>query len=92
MVDRCGRMDIPSHPTRTERHVDLVVVSSATGNNIKQVVRTHVSLPSSSIIWYQCKSGAGKGRLWKRSGLLSIMLDPSAGFLKKCGWRNRFFG
>ena len=75
-------MDIPSHPTRTERHVDLVVVSSATGNNIKQVVRTHVSLPSSSIIWYQCKSGAGKGRL----------LDPSAGFLKKCGWLNRFFG
>jgi len=39
---------------------------------IGQVAHTCVSLLPSSVIWYQCKSRGGNGRLWKRCGLPSI--------------------
>ena len=41
-------------------------------NDCGQVVHTHVPLSPSSIIWNQCNSRGGNGRLWKRCGLASI--------------------
>ena len=47
-------------------------------NNLRQVVRTLVPLPSNSISWYRCKNREGSGRLWMRCGLLSITLSVSS--------------
>jgi len=41
-------------------------------SDCRQVVHTHVPLSPSSIVWHQCKSRGGNGRLWKRCGLASI--------------------
>jgi len=46
-------------------------------NNLRQVVHTLVPPSPSTISWYQCKDREGNGRLWKRCGLLYIILSVS---------------